>query len=106
MGTVRALLLLIRKPVLRPIRPPHSSDSSRPRGGHHQLTVLTMRSEEPCGRRWSWVYLIGKRPSAGLWTAAAALAAEGARPLAHNGFKVELLERTVARQLRVVGCTR
>jgi xanthine dehydrogenase YagS FAD-binding subunit len=48
-------------------------------------------------------HLLGRRPSSGLWADAAELAAEGARPLAHNGFKVELLKRTVARQLRVVG---
>jgi xanthine dehydrogenase YagS FAD-binding subunit len=51
-------------------------------------------------------HLVGKRPSAGLWTEAAARAAEGTEPLTHNGFKVELLERTVERQLRVVGGTR
>jgi xanthine dehydrogenase YagS FAD-binding subunit len=51
-------------------------------------------------------HLVGKRPSDALWTEAAALAAEGVRPLAHNGFKVELLKRTVARQLRVVGGSR
>jgi xanthine dehydrogenase YagS FAD-binding subunit len=51
-------------------------------------------------------HLVGKRPSDSLWTEAAALAAEGVRPLAHNGFKVELLKRTVARQLRVVGGSR
>ncbi|MEU0882503.1 xanthine dehydrogenase family protein subunit M [Lentzea sp. NPDC005914] len=51
-------------------------------------------------------HLVGKRPSAALWTEAAQLAAEGARPLAHNRFKVELLKRTVERQLRVVGGTR
>jgi xanthine dehydrogenase YagS FAD-binding subunit len=50
--------------------------------------------------------LIGERPSESLWTAAAAKAAEGARPLQHNRFKVELLERTVERQLRIVGGTK
>ncbi|TYB62237.1 xanthine dehydrogenase family protein subunit M [Nonomuraea sp. PA05] len=50
-------------------------------------------------------HLIGERPSDALWTAAAALAADGARPLAHNRFKVELLKRTVERQLRIVGGT-
>jgi xanthine dehydrogenase YagS FAD-binding subunit len=30
---------------------------------------------------------------------AASLAAEGARPLSHNGFKVPLLERTIVRAL-------
>ncbi|ADJ45501.1 carbon-monoxide dehydrogenase medium subunit [Amycolatopsis mediterranei S699] len=51
-------------------------------------------------------YLLGKRPSDSLWTKAAQRAADGARPLRHNGFKVELLKRTVERQLRVVGGTR
>jgi xanthine dehydrogenase YagS FAD-binding subunit len=51
-------------------------------------------------------YLVGKRPSSQLWTEAAQLAAGGARPLAHNGFKVELLKRTVERQLRIVGGTK
>lgn len=48
-------------------------------------------------------HLIGERPSAALWKAAASKATRGARPLAHNRFKVELLERTVERQLRIVG---
>jgi xanthine dehydrogenase YagS FAD-binding subunit len=51
-------------------------------------------------------YLAGKTPSAQLWSDAAARAADGARPLAHNAFKVELLKRTVERQLRVVGGNR
>ncbi|WP_326610551.1 xanthine dehydrogenase family protein subunit M [Streptomyces scopuliridis] len=48
-------------------------------------------------------HLIGERPSDALWQAAAQKAADGARPLAHNTFKVELLKRTVERQLRTVG---
>ncbi|MEU4176419.1 xanthine dehydrogenase family protein subunit M [Streptomyces sp. NPDC026589] len=48
-------------------------------------------------------HLIGERPSAALWKAAAKEATRGARPLAHNRFKVELLQRTVERQLRTVG---
>ncbi|EDY55998.1 MULTISPECIES: xanthine dehydrogenase family protein subunit M [Streptomyces] len=48
-------------------------------------------------------HLVGRRPSDALWTTAAEKAAEGARPLAHNRFKVALLRRTVERQLRVVG---
>jgi xanthine dehydrogenase YagS FAD-binding subunit len=51
-------------------------------------------------------HLVGRRPSADLWTEAAERAVEGAEPLTHNRFKVELLKRTVARQLRVVGGTR
>ncbi|MFC6065956.1 FAD binding domain-containing protein [Streptomyces ochraceiscleroticus] len=48
-------------------------------------------------------HLIGQRPSESLWAAAAEKATEGARPLKHNRFKVDLLERTVERQLRTVG---
>ncbi|MER5436736.1 xanthine dehydrogenase family protein subunit M [Streptomyces sp. NPDC002588] len=51
-------------------------------------------------------HLIGERPSESLWTSAAAKAAIGARPLRQNGFKVELLKRTVERQLRIVGGTK
>jgi xanthine dehydrogenase YagS FAD-binding subunit len=51
-------------------------------------------------------YLIGERPSDRLWAEAAEQAADGARPLEHNRFKVELLKRTVERQLRVVGGTK
>ncbi|MDH6221091.1 FAD binding domain-containing protein [Streptomyces pseudovenezuelae] len=51
-------------------------------------------------------HLVGERPSGALWSAAAAKAADGARPLQHNRFKAELLKRTVERQLRVVGGTK
>lgn len=51
-------------------------------------------------------HLVGERPSESLWTAAAAKAAEGARPLQHNRFKVDLLQRTIERQLRIVGGTK
>ncbi|MFF3714031.1 FAD binding domain-containing protein [Streptomyces phaeochromogenes] len=51
-------------------------------------------------------HLIGERPSDRLWTNASKQAADGARPLEHNRFKVELLKRTVERQLRVVGGTK
>ncbi|MEV0615640.1 xanthine dehydrogenase family protein subunit M [Nonomuraea sp. NPDC050404] len=50
--------------------------------------------------------LTGQRPSDRLWAQAAEVAADGARPLRHNAFKAELLQRTVERQLRVVGGTR
>ncbi|SEH91424.1 xanthine dehydrogenase YagS FAD-binding subunit [Mycolicibacterium rutilum] len=46
--------------------------------------------------------LVGRPPSSETWRAAAALAAEGARPLSENGFKVRLLQRTVERQLATV----
>ncbi|GHC95899.1 carbon-monoxide dehydrogenase medium subunit [Streptomyces violarus] len=49
--------------------------------------------------------LIGERPSGRLWAEAAGHAADGARPLTHNGFKAELLKRTVERQLSTVGGT-
>ncbi|MFJ8054442.1 FAD binding domain-containing protein [Streptomyces luteogriseus] len=51
-------------------------------------------------------HLVGERPSAALWAAAAEKAADGARPLQYNRFKPELLRRTVERQLRVVGGTK
>lgn len=44
----------------------------------------------------------GRRPSLELWRSAAALAADGAQPLNGNGFKVDLLKRTVERQLSTV----
>ena len=50
--------------------------------------------------------LVGERPSDRLWARAAEAAAEGARPLTHNRFKIELLKRTVERQLRIVGDSR
>ncbi|MGW3981914.1 FAD binding domain-containing protein [Streptomyces mirabilis] len=51
-------------------------------------------------------HLIGERPSDRLWTEASQRSADGARPLEHNRFKVELLKRTVERQLRIVGGTK
>ncbi|MCP2281030.1 FAD binding domain-containing protein [Nocardia amikacinitolerans] len=47
--------------------------------------------------------LVGRQPGAALWADAAARATDGARPLSHNGFKVQLLIRSVERQLRAVG---
>ena len=46
--------------------------------------------------------LRGRPPDAEVFRAAAALAADGAKPLRENGFKVELLNRTVERQLTTV----
>jgi xanthine dehydrogenase YagS FAD-binding subunit len=46
--------------------------------------------------------LIGRPPSPQLWTDAASVAADGAKPLSENGFKVQLLKNTVARQLATV----
>lgn len=47
--------------------------------------------------------LLGQAPGFAAFEAAAALAVEGARPLSHNGFKVELLRRAVRRALETVG---
>jgi xanthine dehydrogenase YagS FAD-binding subunit len=46
--------------------------------------------------------LVGRPPGPQLWSAAAAAAADGAKPLSENGFKVELVKRTVERQLAAV----
>jgi xanthine dehydrogenase YagS FAD-binding subunit len=46
--------------------------------------------------------LVGRAPSPALWADAAARAADGATPLSGNGFKVELVKRTVARQLATI----
>jgi xanthine dehydrogenase YagS FAD-binding subunit len=50
--------------------------------------------------------LIGRPPNAELFRSAAARAADGAKPLSENGFKVELLKRTVERQLATVAALR
>lgn len=46
--------------------------------------------------------LVGGRPDTALFRNAAARAADGAKPLSENGFKVELIKRTVERQLATV----
>ena len=46
--------------------------------------------------------LIGRAATPELWHAAAARAAEGAKPLSDNGFKIELVRRVVERQLNTV----
>ncbi|OYN82996.1 FAD binding domain-containing protein [Mycolicibacterium sphagni] len=50
--------------------------------------------------------VIGQPVSPALWTAAAAHAADGAKPLSNNGFKLELIRRTVERQLAAVAALR
>jgi xanthine dehydrogenase YagS FAD-binding subunit len=47
--------------------------------------------------------LVGQRPTHAVFDCAAALAVEGAQPLEHNGFKIELLRRAVRRALETVG---
>jgi xanthine dehydrogenase YagS FAD-binding subunit len=49
--------------------------------------------------------LVGGTVGPDLWRDAASHAADGAKPLSENGFKVELVKRTVQRQLAVVGGT-
>jgi xanthine dehydrogenase YagS FAD-binding subunit len=46
--------------------------------------------------------LVGQAPNPDLWRNAASHAADGAKPLSENGFKVELVKRTVERQLATV----
>jgi len=46
--------------------------------------------------------LVGRVAGSGLWRDAASHAADGAKPLSENGFKVELVKRTVERQLATV----
>ncbi|GAA2683422.1 xanthine dehydrogenase family protein subunit M [Streptomyces lunalinharesii] len=47
--------------------------------------------------------LVGKAPGTRLWAEGSARAADGAKPLSGNAFKVELLTRTVERQLTAIG---
>jgi xanthine dehydrogenase YagS FAD-binding subunit len=47
--------------------------------------------------------LVGRPPTPETFAAAAALAGDGARPLAHNGFKSVLLRNAVRRALETVG---
>jgi xanthine dehydrogenase YagS FAD-binding subunit len=46
--------------------------------------------------------LVGRTAGPDLWRDAASHAADGAKPLSENGFKVELVKRTVERQLATV----
>jgi xanthine dehydrogenase YagS FAD-binding subunit len=46
--------------------------------------------------------LLGRPVAPGLWRDAASHAADGAKPLSENGFKVELVRRVVERQLATV----
>jgi len=50
--------------------------------------------------------LIGKPATDATFALAAQVATDGARPLAHNSFKVALLQRTVLRALQEIGCSR
>lgn len=47
--------------------------------------------------------LVGKRPDEQAFKLAAQAALSGAKPLKHNGFKIELTKRTIVRALKTVG---
>jgi xanthine dehydrogenase YagS FAD-binding subunit len=47
--------------------------------------------------------LVGRAPDPQAIATAGDLAIEDARPLAHNGFKIELLRNAVVRALQTVG---
>jgi xanthine dehydrogenase YagS FAD-binding subunit len=47
--------------------------------------------------------LVGRKPERRTFAAAAELAAQGARPLRHNHYKIDLLPRTVVRALELAG---
>ena len=57
----------------------------------------------PWRLRQSEATLVGRAPAQAAFAAAADLAIVGAEPLAHNGFKIELLRRAVMRALTSVG---
>ncbi len=57
----------------------------------------------PWRMRASEVALAGKAPGREVFEAAARLALEGAKALAHNHFKLELLPRTIVRALEMAG---
>jgi xanthine dehydrogenase YagS FAD-binding subunit len=46
--------------------------------------------------------LVGRTAGADVWHDAASHSADGAKPLSENGFKVELVKRTVERELAAV----
>jgi xanthine dehydrogenase YagS FAD-binding subunit len=57
----------------------------------------------PWRLRVSEAVLAGQRPGRTAWERAAEASTEGARPLSGNGYKVELLRRTVVRALEMAG---
>jgi xanthine dehydrogenase YagS FAD-binding subunit len=58
---------------------------------------------KPWRMRGSEAVLAGQKPGPVAWQKAADRAIEGARPLSGNGYKVELLRRTVIRALEMAG---
>jgi xanthine dehydrogenase YagS FAD-binding subunit len=63
-------------------------------GGVAPMPWRLMRSEAA---------LVGRAPAVEAFAAAGDLAIEDARPLAHNGFKIELLRNAVIRALQTIG---
>jgi xanthine dehydrogenase YagS FAD-binding subunit len=55
----------------------------------------------PWRMRASEAIMAGQRPGRTTWERAAEAAIHGARPLSRNGYKVELLRRTVIRALEM-----
>jgi xanthine dehydrogenase YagS FAD-binding subunit len=45
--------------------------------------------------------LVGQTPGVEIFQQAAEIALQGAKPLAHNGFKVELAKRAIKRALMI-----
>jgi len=58
---------------------------------------------KPWRMRASEAALAGQRPGRTAWEEAAARAVSGAKPLSGNGYKVELLRRTIVRALEMAG---
>ncbi|MDB5040295.1 MAG: xanthine dehydrogenase family protein subunit, partial [Candidatus Eremiobacteraeota bacterium] len=56
---------------------------------------------KPWRFRASEAALVGRRPHADAWRTAADRATDGARALSGNGYKVELLRRTIVRALEM-----
>jgi xanthine dehydrogenase YagS FAD-binding subunit len=65
--------------------------------------VLGGVAHKPWQARQAERLLLGEAPSRELFAAAGEAAVAGARAAAHNGYKVELAKRTVARALQLVG---
>jgi len=61
---------------------------------------------KPWRLRAAETVLVGQRPGQIAWEHASAVAVAGAAPLSDNGYKVELLRRTIVRALQIVAETR
>lgn len=65
--------------------------------------VLGGVAHKPWRARDAERLLLGEKPAADLFVRAGEMAVAGARPTAHNAYKVELAKRAVARALQTVG---